>query len=478
MGLEAVIKPAGSISKSSVAERAKEINGRLPQVSPQCEAIAVVPVYREFVGGRIMNLLEDLQAQNVGSRRFETVLVVNNPLPSDVSGLAGLVDNLKFLIHIDEQKKAGNFPNVHVLDCSSGEIPKRHMGLVRGLGQLVAEERLDQTETGDKGIIVQLDADVSVDPDFVAKLLEAYQDPWVHSAMIGRIPLPMDYRSDDYYLTYATKFAEAVLSNLQGEANFLGDGPTLSLRASRHKEYGVRRYIDRHISEDFELGEALSESGRLYLLAEPRVYKGDRIRPDGFDSIMRDAWVKIGPTWKTAEALIRHVFKGLPVTEGQFKSMPQSEFWQLVAAKLTENDPENATKLQAYLAREEELGRRAMDWDNLNPQLRDQALHLYAFSRLAMGERQMLFLPAKSSSKHDFKSIISMSLENKLSFSKIYQPLVEQSQVSLGSLPFSYDGLSGSHLGNRLGLKQFIVKNKGALPYGNILGGQSYQNYF
>jgi hypothetical protein len=477
MNLETIVKPTGPIDKGSVVNRARELNNRLPRVSPKCEAIAVVPVFREFEGGRIMNLLEELQAQYVGSRRFETILVVNNPPSSDISGLKGLVDNLKFLAHINEQKQAGNFPDVKVLDCSRGEVPKRHMGLVRGLGQLVAEERLDQTETGDKGIIVQLDADVSVDPNFVAKLLKAYQDPLVHAAMIGRIPLPMDFLSDDYYITYANRFAEAVESHLTGHVVYSSDGPTLSLRAFRHKDAGVRRYMDKQVNEDFELGDALSENGRFYLLAEPRVYKGDRIRPDGFDSISREAWVKMGLLWNTAEVLLNYAFINLPVTEGEFKFIPQSEFWQKVKTKLVAENPEGAARLQAYLDHEEVLGRRALDWDNLDPQLRDQALHLYAFSRLAMGDRQMLSLPHATRKADSYTSLIYNPLENH-SLSKIYQPLKEQPFPTLGATSLSSESLASSTWGPGLfNSKSLELKEKEQFLSGYTLGSIRLNSY-
>lgn len=321
-------------------------------------------------------------------------------MQSDASGRKGLLDNLRFLKYIDEQKKAGYFPNVYVIDCTDGEIPKRHMGLVRGLGQLVAENRLDQTQKGEGGVIIQLDADVSVTPDFVITLLEAYQRPSVHSAMIGRIPLPIDFPSDDYYLNYAIKFAQAVVSGLVAQTmlhvKFQGDGPTLSFRAFLHKEDEIRGYMEHSISEDFALGDLLLQAGQMYLLAEPRVYKGDRVRPDGFDSAIREHWPPSAViSFQTPEVLIRSTFKGLPFSKEQFQSMPPNEFWQMAVVKLGQQDPETMSKLRWYLVREEELARRRMDWDRLNPSLRNPALHIYAFSRLAMGESQMLPLRPK-----------------------------------------------------------------------------------
>lgn len=396
MSLEGVFQPSGQILRSSVVERAKEINTRLPMVNPHCEAKVVVPVYREFENGRIINLLEELQAQDIGSQRFEVVLVVNNPPSSDASGLKGLIDNIELLEYFKKQKQSGSFSNTHVLDCTRGEIPKRHMGLVRGLGQLVAEERLDKTNKGDQGVIVQLDADVSIDPDFLSNLLRSYQNPNVRSAMIGRIPLPIDFLSDDYYTTYASYFAFAAEAAVKNGGYIGGDGPILSLRSELHKKESVRDYIGANINEDFALSDSLSNEGGMYLLAEPRVYKGDRIRPDGFDSAVRHGWVSTQATWTTVDVLLRNAFKGTSFSKGQFDSMPQTEFWAMVKDTLRASNPVVSDPLDETLAREEQLARRSLDWDNLNPQLRAKAHFLFAFSRLALGENQMAALPPKA----------------------------------------------------------------------------------
>lgn len=393
MGLETCVRPTDFINLNSVFGQAKVISGKLTPVSSGCEAIAVVPVYREFEGGRIVALLEELKAQNIGSNRFEVILVVNNPTYRVV--LNGAEDNQKLLAYFEERKQRGYFPNMHILNCTNGEIPVRHMGLVRGFGQLVAEDRLDKTKKGDQGVIIQLDADVSVDQNFFSKLLGAYEDPDVYSAMIGRIPLPIDFISDDYYATYASFFADAVALAISGVSGFTGDGPTLSFRAFIHKQHLNREYIGASYSEDFVLCRSLVKAKQMYLLVEPRVYKGDRVRPDGFDSTRRDEWTAFSPSYRTVEALLRHAFGNTSIYKGngQFHLMNQIKFWHKIATKLTAKDPETAKKLQTCLAREGELARRSLDWNGLNPQLRTKGLYLYGFSRLAMGENQKLKLP-------------------------------------------------------------------------------------
>lgn len=390
-------KPTTRVEIFSVNQQAKAINAQLPPVDPLCKAIVVIPVYREYEGGRIAELLHELESQDTGSNRFEVLLVVNNPDSSYIPGLPGLVDNLRFLDFIGEQKKLGSFPNIHVINCTAGELPVRHMGLIRGLGHLTAQDRLDQTLKGGQGVIVQLDADVSVDPGFVSKLLNAYQNPVVHSAMIGRIPLPVDFKSDDCYFTYARQFAQAVATTLDGNSKFLADGPALSFRSFVHKHHLAGNYLSALMSEDFALGRSLQEIGQMFLLAEPRVYKADRVRYDGFDSINRVGYVNMFLQRETAETLFRHIFKDSPGSQTCLSSsIPLTEFLCTVSAKLAIADRNIQIRMQAFLDREESLARRSLDWDHLDPGLKTAGLYLYSLSRLIMDEGQKLLLPMRA----------------------------------------------------------------------------------
>jgi hypothetical protein len=400
MSFEFGVKPSARIDQKSVFEQAKVASAKLPEVNPNCEVKVVVPVYREFKGGRISDLLGDFEAQQIGSNRFEVVLVVNNPQPALSSpSFHGIVDNLQFLEYFAAQKNQGRFPNVHVLNCANGEIPVRHMGLVRGFGQLVAEDRLDKTKKGDKGVIVQLDADVSIKPDFLSKLTEAYRQPFVSSALIGRIPLPIDFKSDDYYLAYAKQFAEGVSSCLTGNFGMSSDGPTISFRAAMHKNSAVRNYMNYSQNEDFGIGRDLKEAGGMFLLADPRVYKADRIRADGFDSRQRDYWVFDFPKMKTTEILLNAIFQTnkISVSEYEYRSTQKIKFWEDVYDRLKKAKPKRALQLSEALKTEKTLAKQSLDWDNLDPQLATEANYLYAISRIILGKEGMMpFLKDKN----------------------------------------------------------------------------------
>lgn len=394
MNNEIGVRPVRTLNTVTVFDHAREISAKLPHVDPLCQAIMVIPVYREFEGGRLVDLLSEIEGQDVGPGRQETILVVNNSVLSENSNNAGRHDNLKFLDYLQDAQRNGRFLQVQVIDSTDGQIPERHMGLVRGLGQLVAEDRLDQTATGERGIIIQLDADVAVAPDFVSQLLQAYSDPLVRSTMIGRIPLPIDYKSDDYYVAYARQFAYTIATIADGQGSIHTDGPTVSFRASAHKNPSVRNYMTMKISEDFGIGHLLTKYENMYLLAEPRVYKGDRVRPDGFDSARRNVWSQCSISFDRIALLSRLAF-GIDIAflANEFKDHPPIEFWKRLSEKLELENPALAARFQNELDREEVLARRHLDWDNLNHHYKTSAQYLYAMGRLAMSERRTLAIP-------------------------------------------------------------------------------------
>lgn len=393
MNNEVVVRPIDKLNNQTVVSHSRDIIAKFSPVDPRCEAIAVIPVHREFEGGRLVQLLTELEGQDVPNEQLEVILVVNNrPLSIEDNNEARL-DNLNFLKYFEAARQEGHFSRVRVIDATDGQIPARHMGLIRGLGQLVAEDRLIRTEKGEKGIIIQLDADVAVSPDFVSGLLQAYENPTIKAAIVGRIPLAIDFKSDDYYVAFSRQFAYGVATIADGQGSIHTDGATISFRASAHREQGVRRYMNLAYSEDFGIGEALSKSGGMYTLVEPRVYKGDRVRPEGFDSASRHIWAQCSLSSSRVHLLSHLAFGNGHFSREQFESVPTTQYWQSYTRKLEKSDPAAGRKLCDALTREEVLARQHMDWDNLNPHLRTTGLFLFALSRIAMGEKPLLVFP-------------------------------------------------------------------------------------
>lgn len=340
-------------------ERAKDIAIVAPQildqlqpVDPDCKIAIVIPVYKEFLHGRIALLLDELSKQTIKSNAFETILVVNNPaLNTTPAKQAGFRDNQALIGFLKMQHAMGLLNNVRAVDCTSGELPERHIGLVRGLGNEVACSRMAQTKIGSSGIIVQMDADASIDPDFLDKLERIYnQTPSVQSAAIARSPLPVDYTSDDYYLQLARQFLKLVTSLKEGRNPRSFNGSTLSFRAYLHQKPEIRRYLNYPMNEDYALGEDLLSHSRFVYAPEPRIFTADRKRPEGFDAILRAAY--------------------------NITSEPVS--------------PTLEDDMLPFLDREAILAKSRLDWDKVDQSLVQAGILLFCRGRADIGPSQVL----------------------------------------------------------------------------------------
>lgn len=384
------------VSLDTVTEAAHGINDQLPPANPNCEAVVVIPVYKELRDGRILTTLEDLGRQTVGSERFEVILVVNNPVQGDKTySSMGEIDNRLLLMRLAFEKKGGRLGNVHAIDCTNGELPAKHIGLARGLGAEVAQLRLKQTRKGDQGIVVQLDADVAVDPDFMDLLITNYsQHPDAESAEIRRLPLPMDYISDDLYFGYARYCMGDILSRLKGAGIIGASGPTISFKSYLQQIGAIREYMDAPSNEDYLLGLALSQNSRFYYFSEPVVYPGDRIRPEGYDANMRSVFIKD----HLPSGLVRAAFAALreqgyevsqlSIPEDQYSLMSIDELSEAVLERM-----ESAGLVQEYqhfLQREWELIRSRMDWDKINPDLIKKGVLMFTLGRMLVGRENAL----------------------------------------------------------------------------------------
>ena len=339
-------------SPSDIAKAALLANNALDKTGPMCGLAVVIPVYKEFRFGRIAILLEELDCQTVGRSRFETILVINNPgFRGNEADQKGFKDNLDLMEHIKKQKVQGRLDNVQVINCTGGELPARHIGLARGLGNEVAQLRLSQTETGTNGLIVQMDADASLDPDFLWRLNNIYEaNPSAESAGIPRSPLPVDYTSDDLYAQLALQFLRTVIYLMNGRSPKAFNGSTLSFKAYLHQWPEMRSYMGYSLNEDYKLGENLYQGSRFIYTPEPRVFVADRRRLEGFDANLRCGMVSIQP----------------PEPVG-----------------IQEN-------MELYLAREEELARSRLDWSRVNQSLVRSGMLLFCQGRTAIGPSQVL----------------------------------------------------------------------------------------
>jgi len=374
-------------STKQIPEEASRIISLLPPINPSVKIIVAIPVYKEFDSGRIAETLNELQKQTLPRSEFETLLVVNNPRPGfDPYGNTGYEENLKLIAHVSGEKERGSLDNIHVIDATDGRISQRHMGLIRGIGNEVAMERLQSTETGNKGVIVQLDADSSTDPDFLEKLLGEYtNDPTLESATIARLPLPMDYQDEMFYLALANSFKKNVEAKY-GKGTLSASGATISFRAYLQGVPEFRRYMNASMNEDVHQGEQLPRLSRHSLLPEPRVYAGDRKRKEGFDAVIRSVFSGNPVSISSFQGLIDIIGKthnlSRVVLDQEKKPDPFSAIQDLL-----HNNPSLLEKFLEYYKRELELVGRRIDLNKANKENVNMGACLFALSRMALSNR-------------------------------------------------------------------------------------------
>ena len=200
---------------SYIAESIPDGEPRIEQqMDPKCEVAVVVPVYREREN--VTRLLLSLARQKgVEPGQFEAVLVVNNPskpperqpeqtddqFRRKLEGYHASIADNQATIALVRQLEAGVVPEglsdgesaqltevvasglrIHVIDKASEGVTlpegEQNVGGARNRGVAEVVERF-KYQAGHDGIIAQTDADCSLEPDYVAKLMTTFQDPEV-----------------------------------------------------------------------------------------------------------------------------------------------------------------------------------------------------------------------------------------------------------------------------------------------------------
>lgn len=384
-------EPEPTITLVNIHEAALSINSLLPSVNTACKAIITIPVYKEFRHGRIADTLQDLAGQTVDSNSYEIVLVVNNPAPEhDKFGMAARQDNTELINYIRQKQTEEMLTNVRIIDCTDGQLPQRHIGLARGLGNEVAAIRFDATQIGDEGIIIQLDGDVSVAPDFLEKILKQYQgDPTLESSLIGKMPLPVDFDGDDYYLGMAEDFMQNVCSHLLSKS-VIGSGQAISFRARIHSNPRFREYIKNNTNEDLMQGLTLPPNSRFRVLAEPRVYVADRIRPEGFDATNRNFYtrhrLKSDVLMQLLQIISNKTFSSTPaiVDETLLQLAKPLEISGKVIDEIEKADPLTGQKLRSYISEETDLAYERLDATKADDGKIALGALVFALSRLGL----------------------------------------------------------------------------------------------
>jgi len=368
---------------NTVAELSRRFKKILPPISESCQAIVVVPVYREFREGFILKLLGSLTEQTVSPDQYEIILVVNNPQSADLAR----EDNKNLIDFIKEKQSHENFPNVRILDCTDGELPARHLGIIRGLGNEVAVSRLEEARIGDEGIIIQLDADTQVDSNFIKTILDFYRShPNIDSAVIGMsvIPARRNFSGEDYYLGLALQFYENVKA-YKNHKSPLAYGPTISFRARIHKNPDVKDYMNYQSEEDYMLGMILQRHSNFGIAPLPRVYIADRERPEGFDARMRNFFAKDSVSWGKLKRIIGLALPGLEINP-EISSM--DELYSKVVTWLEAHHNKLARKFRKFFQEELEIAVKYINTKDVDQHKIRLGALIFSLMRLTLEARQ------------------------------------------------------------------------------------------
>lgn len=271
----------------------------------------VIPVYRELENGNLFRLLEGFACQSSDTDRFELIFVVNNK--PEIAGRRDnpvFVENQKTLLLL--QYLAGDVGEIpkftrslpqwqrrifrltkargircRVIDLSTEGIA-RVIGRIRDIGARDVLKRW-----GTDGIIAMLDADVTVGPDYVERILAYFSERDLGVLILNRDMRPQAEEGADalFYQTHSQERYSQVWQN-----NFIPSlpralhgievgSPQIVARASALKTIGG--VPQKRQGEDFDLSRLLCERFAYRFAPDIVVTVADRARVEGYDAGLR-----------------------------------------------------------------------------------------------------------------------------------------------------------------------------------------------
>ena len=150
-------------------------------VNPKNRATYVVPVYREFGEGNVINLLKSLSSQDVPKDEMEVVLLINNK-KSDVSSqseayqdnqrtiqvLKAVQERLEIPTELNDEEKSilrkviDSGLRINYVDMSSQGVSEVVIGDIRNAGNSIVSRRSEDTFVNKDNAIFHFDADTVV----------------------------------------------------------------------------------------------------------------------------------------------------------------------------------------------------------------------------------------------------------------------------------------------------------------------------
>lgn len=222
-----------------------------PPPSPLLSLVVVIPAYAE---PNLEQTLQSLMACNVPSgQAIEVLVVINHGEGVSENDLAENERGLQLVKDL-ERISAGLDRCIRAVDARG--LPERiaGVGTARKIGMDLAIERLRAAAVGDQGVIVNLDADCTVDANYFEAIVEAFANPKLCGASlyfehpISGAFAPQVYEAVTQYELFLRYYVNALRWAGHPYA-FQTVGSAMAVRAKTYlQEGGMNR---RKAAEDF-----------------------------------------------------------------------------------------------------------------------------------------------------------------------------------------------------------------------------------
>ena len=243
-------------------------------VPGQLELVVVIPVFREK---EVLKTLDSLSKCSTEGFTAEVILVLNEAEEADEETRA--INSIsREEIQSWIQSNDSSPMQWHLAYI---QLPKKHagVGLARKAGMDEAVRRFEQSSFGNQGIILCLDADCTVDPNYLQETRQAFQDPKINGASLYfEHPLQGDhdpevYRGIIHYELFLRYYRQG-LRYVNFPHHYHTVGSSMAVRSNAYqKQGGMNR---RKAGEDFYFLHRIMPLGNFAEINTTRVIPSPR----------------------------------------------------------------------------------------------------------------------------------------------------------------------------------------------------------
>lgn len=319
-------EPGGHTSEQAFSSGEAGGTRLIEQETPaSVRLIVVVPVYKEYANGNIFRLMESFTKQTAPLNTFELLLVVNNTPEAVAAQTPGYVENQQTIALgryfegkntlptglteyqaqvVTKAKSRGRESDgrtglpIYFVDLSSQGLEK-NIGRLRDIGVQEAMRRFAANGQAGEGIVAQLDADTVVEPQYVEKILQHFENPTTESLFVHldyfTAEGPEELFRTSFHHQYGTIGYRSWMNLITG-GEFEAGGPQAVAKVKALQKIGGIKHLEA--GEDWLLADELRTKTKNVFAPEVRVYTSDRAREEGYDASERMGSLEMAETGK------------------------------------------------------------------------------------------------------------------------------------------------------------------------------------